>query len=229
MLRAVRRTLLLLAGLLIVYLCVVAAWSLASVNEAAAGFPAEGQQLQLSKRQTDILLRIEDPSFFSHAGLSVGNGQGFATITSALARQAFLYGLPFDGIKGNMQSFYRRVLECCKKIDLGRDTMALVLNAKVSKERQLAAYVSTVYMGTSNGIQVKGLAQASTQYFGKPLSELTDSEFGGLVAMIKAPNQFHPVRNPSVHALRAARVNAVIAGKCVPGGWFDTSFEHCQP
>lgn len=99
----------------------------------------------------------------------------------------------------------------------------------VRPELQLAAYVSTVYTGTNNGMRLKGLAQASTNYFGKPLDQLTDREFGGLVTMIKAPNYFHPLKNRPAYDLRAARVNAIITGKCAPGGWFDTSFEHCNP
>ena len=50
--------------------------------------------------------------------------------------------------------------------------MALVLNAHLSKERQLAAYVTRVYMGTNDGTQVRGLQQAATSYLGKPLDQL---------------------------------------------------------
>jgi membrane peptidoglycan carboxypeptidase len=229
MLRGVRRAFLILLGLVLAYLGTVAVWSLASVKEATSSFPLATQETQLSKRQTEILLKIEDATFFTHPGLSLSSGQGFATISSAVARQAFLYDVPLDGIKGTLQSFYRRVFECCKKIDLGRDMMALILNSNVSKERQLAAYVSTVYMGTSDGMQLRGFAQASTRYFGKPLHQLTDHEFGGLVAMIKAPNYFHPVKNRPAYELRTAKVLAVISGKCTPDGWFDTSFDHCNP
>lgn len=229
MLRTVRKASLVGLALLSAYLVGVALWSLASVHQVADHYAAPAHGTGLSTHQTEILLRIEDPTFFSHRGLSVGNGQGFATISSAVARDGFLYDVHFDGIKGRFQSFYRSVFECCKKVDVGRDVMALVLNAHLSKERQLAAYISRVYMGTSEGTQVRGLQQAATTYLGKPLDRLTDPEFAGLVAMIKAPNYFHPVKNRPAYALRVARVNAILSGKCTPGGWFDTSFAHCDP
>jgi hypothetical protein len=139
------------------------------------------------------------------------------------------FDVQLDGTNGAFQTFYRRVFDCCKKIDLGRDVMALVLNANLSKEKQLAAYVAKVYMGRNKGIQLKGLEQASGSYLGKPLKQITDQEFAGLVGMIKAPNHFHPIRSRPAYDLRVARVNAIISGRCKPGGWFDTSFEHCNP
>ncbi len=227
MLRTVRKVALIGLVLVSAYLAGAAIWSLASVNQVAE-YAISASGAHLSARQTEILLRIEDPTFFSHQGLSVGKGQGFATISSAVARDGFLYDVHLAGIKGTLQSLYRRVFECCKQVDLGRDVMALVLNAHLSKERQLAAYVSRVYMGTSDGTQIRGLPQAASTYFGKPLDQLADEEFAGLVAMIKAPNYFHPVKNRPAYDLRVARVNAVLSGKCVPSGWFDTAFTQCD-
>jgi membrane carboxypeptidase/penicillin-binding protein len=228
MLSTARKASLVALVVLSAYLAGVAIWSLASVQQVADHYGAQTAGAGLSKQQTAILLRVEDPTFFTHRGLSVGSGQGFATISSALARDGFLYDAHFDGIKGTIQSIYRRVFECCKKVDIGRDVMALVLNAHLSKERQLSAYVARVYMGTTDGAQVRGLQQAATTYIGKPLDRLTDPEFARLVAMIKAPNYFHPVKNRPAYDLRVARVNAILSGKCVPSGWFDTAFAHCK-
>lgn len=226
--RRLRKVVLALLVFMSAYLCVAAVWAWASFDDAIAGAPAANRS-PLSQRQTAILLRVEDPAFFQHAGLSVGKGQGFATITSALARDVYLQGEQLDGAKGVLQRFYRSVFYCCKKIDLGRDVMALVLDANLSKDAQLALYTSNVYMGTHGGEQVKGLEAAASRYLGKPLVEATDRQFIGLVAMIKAPNQYHPVKARAAHALRAARIEALLAGQCQPGGWFDTSFDHCEP
>ncbi|MES2759854.1 MAG: transglycosylase domain-containing protein [Pseudomonadota bacterium] len=201
--RILRKGLLALLVVIAAYLCVVAAWSSASFDSAIAGAIAAPP---LSQRQTDILLMVEDPAFFRHAGLSVGKGQGFATISSAVARDVYLDGEQFDGANGVLQGLYRTVFNCCKKIDLGRDVMALVLNAKLSKEAQLALFTSHVYMGTHGGEQVRGLGAAADRYLGKPLSATTEKEFIGLVAMIKAPNRYHPLKAPAAHALRAARI-----------------------
>ncbi len=182
----------------------------------------------LTPRQQTILLQIEDPTFFEHKGLSLADGQGITTISSSIARDVFLAGSDVQGIKGGFQSFYRAVFACCKKVDIGRDVMALVLNANVSKQRQLALYASDIYMGSAAGVQVKGLEQASVAYFGKPLAQASDKEFTGLVAMIKAPNQFHPLKNPDAFLMREERVAAIVAGACKPDGWFDTTYDNCK-
>jgi membrane peptidoglycan carboxypeptidase len=56
---------------------------------------------------------------------------------------------------------------------------------------------------------------------------LDDDEMARLVAMIKAPNELHPVRNREAYALRLARVRAVLSGRCKPDGWLDTNYAHC--
>ena len=212
---------------LVLYLAIAAGWAAAAFDDVLARWPQEAAPAALSARQRAILLRIEDPTFYSHPGLSLAEGQGVATISSALAREFFLEGPQLDGTKGLLQRFYRRVFDCCKRIDFGRDITALVLNARLSKERQLAMYVQSVYMGRHEGRQVRGLAQAAQAYVGKPLAQLDDAQTAGLVAMIKAPNAYHPVREPAAFALRLARVQAVLDGRCRPAGWFDTDYAHC--
>jgi membrane carboxypeptidase/penicillin-binding protein len=220
--RATSLTLLFLAA----YLGVAAVWAAVSFEDAMAHMPVAARS-PLSARQTAILLKVEDPTFYTHHGLSLADGQGTATISSALARELYLSDLRLSGIEGVFQHFYRAVFGCCRKIDVGRDTMALVLDAKLPKARQLALYADRVYMGTYRGMQVRGLEPAAHIYFGKPLQDLTEHEFIGLVAMIKAPNQYHPVRAAAEHAQRVARIEALLAGQCRPGGWFDTSLDRC--
>jgi len=219
--------LLALLAALALYLAIAAGWAAAAFDELLVRWPQETTPAALSPRQAAILLRIEDPTFYSHPGLSLADGQGVATISSALAREFFLEGRQLDGTKGLLQRFYRRVFDCCKRVDFGRDITALVLDARLPKERQLAMYVQSVYMGRHEGRQVRGLAQAAQAYFGKPLARLDDAESAGLVAMIKAPNAYHPEREPTAYALRLARVQAVLDGTCRPAGWFDTDYAHC--
>ncbi len=219
--------LLALLAALALYLAIAAGWAAAAFDELLVRWPQETTPAALSPRQAAILLRIEDPTFYSHPGLSLADGQGVATISSALAREFFLEGPQLDGTKGLLQRFYRRVFDCCKRVDFGRDITALVLDARLPKERQLAMYVQSVYMGRYEGRQVRGLAQAAQAYFGKPLAQLDDAESAGLVAMIKAPNAYHPEREPTAYALRLARVQAVLDRTCRPAGWFDTDYAHC--
>lgn len=221
------RALLAVMALLLVYLAVVIWWASASVDTLLAQRPA-GSAPQLTQNQLAILLQIEDPTFFTHRGLSLADGQGVATISSAVARDLFLYGPPLAGIRGRLQGFYRGVFACCRKVDFGRDVMALVLDASTSKARQLDLYVDGVYMGRHEGRQLRGLEQGAQAYIGKPLAALDDDEMARLVAMLTAPNELHPLRNPDAYTLRLARVRAVLAGRCRPSGWLDTSYARCD-
>ncbi|MFN3790986.1 transglycosylase domain-containing protein [Massilia sp.] len=216
----------LLAAFVLAYLAVAAAWAWTAFDDALRLAPLT-ETVVLSERQAAILLRVEDPDFYGHPGLSIGQGQGVATISSAVARDLFLGKDRLDGVQGVFQAFYRGVFACCKRIDLGRDMMALVLDARMSKREQLQRYTATVYMGTHEGQQLKGLAQAARSYLGKPLAAATDEEFIRLVAMIKAPNHYHPSRNPAALAERAARIQALLLGSCAPDGWFDTDYAGC--
>ncbi|RZA33314.1 MAG: hypothetical protein EOP92_21510 [Lysobacteraceae bacterium] len=216
-----------LPACVLAYLVVAGCWAWATFDQAVAGARVL-PEAQLTARQTRILTLVEDPAFFEHHGVSLARGQGFATISGAVARDLYLAGVDMEGPAGALQQLYRAVFACCKRVDLGRDLMAVVLDARLSKERQLAVYVSNVYMGTHGGRQLRGLPQAAHSYLGKHLGETTDDEFIRLVAMIKAPNGFHPARNPDAHATRLARVRALVAGRCRPGGWFDTALDACD-
>lgn len=72
--------------------------------------------------------------------------------------------------------------------------MALVLHKHLSKEKQLQLYISTVYMGQNNGKGVIGLSEAASAYFNKNFSDLSKEEFIILVAMLDAPNYYHPIK-----------------------------------
>lgn len=208
------------------YLGLAAAWAAHVHDGLAAALPAlHGSAL--SPRQTAILLAVEDPDFQTHAGISIARGQGLATLTSAVTRDFYLMDARLGGAAGVLQRFYAQVQRCCKAVDLGRDAMALVLDARMSKDRQLDYYIGHVYMGSQAGVQVHGLALAALLYAGKPLAALSEHEFVRLVAMIKAPNQYHPLRQPAALAERVARIEALLAGRCKPAGWSDTLLQGC--
>jgi membrane carboxypeptidase/penicillin-binding protein len=209
------------------YLIIVAMWASVSVSYVLPKAPTGNELPLLTLEQKEILLKIEDPTFYNHAGLDISLGQGLTTITSSLARDIFLFGSKLSGIKGGFQSFYRGVFNCCKKVDFGRDVMALVLNRNLSKDQQLHLFVSSVYMGSYKGIQIHGLAAAAEKYFKQPLLNLSNEDFITLVAMLKAPNYFHPSKGLAQLKSRTLRISKILAGECKPSGWFDTTYRHC--
>lgn len=216
-----------IAAFLIFYLGTVWVWANSAapylLGEISPGDPAA----ELRPDQVEALIRVEDPSFFDHHGLDISNGQGLTTITSSVARTLFLGNHQLDGLRGSMQSLYRAVFNCCKRIDIGRDIMALVLDSHATKQEQLRHFVGGAYLGSFDGKAIVGFTDAAQAYFGKTLAELTNDEFLGIVAMLLAPNHYHPVKNPRIHAQRVERVKAVVKGDCEPDGWLDLTYDHC--
>lgn len=212
---------------LFVYLGIVWIWAASASPELLAEISRGRQDTVLKPQYREALLIIEDPKFFEHRGLDISNGQGLTTITSGLAKVVFLESHQLDGARGVLQSFYRGVFDCCKKIDLGRDVMALVLHSKTTKQEQLNLFLNNAYLGSFHGKGVVGFDDAAAAYYGKQLSDLTEEEFYGLVAMLIAPNYYHPLNNPSAHAERVKRVKAVVNGQCEPDGWRDLTYDHC--
>ncbi len=210
------------------YLIVVGCWASLTVIELLPDSMANSGELLLTKQQLEILLKIEDPTFYNHLGVDLSSGQGLTTITSSLARDIFLSDKKLEGVRGGFQSFYSAVFVCCKTFDFGRDVMALVLNKHLSKEKQLQLFISTVYMGQNNGRGVVGLSEAAVAYFDKSLSDLSKEEYIVLVAMLDAPNYYHPVKGAGQLKSRVSKIKSILSGACKPKGWLDTKYSHCN-
>ena len=226
-LKVLKKIILGIVAVITMYLIIVSIWASLSISYLLPAATIGSELSLLSLEQKKILLKIEDPTFYKHIGLDVSQGQGLTTITSSLARNTFLFGRELPGTKGRFQSFYRGVFSCCKKIDLGRDVMALILHRNLSKDQQLQLFVSSIYMGGNKGRQLQGLSSAASSYFGKTLPNLSNVEFITLVAMMKSPNYFHPLKGVEQLQRRVSSIEKILSGACSPDGWFDTSYEHC--
>ena len=165
----------------------------------------------LSPEQKDILLKIEDPGFYHHKGIDFASpGQGMTTITQALVK--LLYFDPFrPGFAKIEQSLIAR----------------FVLNRHLSKNQQLSLFINHAYLGRFGNKQIRGFAEASQTYFGKPFEELNRDEFIGLIAMLIGPNAIRPDK-PAAYEKRIARIKAMLAGKCHPSGVLDASYKGCE-
>lgn len=93
-----------LPALLLAYPAVVALWSLAVVDQVVATYPPEQYAVTLSPDQQAVLLKVVDPNFFAHGGVGLANGQGLTTVTSSLAREAFLFQTELPGFSGGPET-----------------------------------------------------------------------------------------------------------------------------
>jgi membrane carboxypeptidase/penicillin-binding protein len=167
---------------------------------------------ELSQRQIDILLAVEDPNFYTHRGIDLRTpGAGMTTITQGLVK--IHYFKPFKpGIRKIKQTLIAR----------------FALDPLVSKGDQLKLFINEIYMGEHKGRGVRGFEDAAQAYYDTPFSEISEDEYIGLVAMIIAPNTYHPAKHPEMHAERVRRIKRLISGAASPNGWLDVYLEGCK-
>jgi 1A family penicillin-binding protein len=136
----------------------------------------------------NAFLAAEDSRFRSHLGIDpIGVGraavsniaaggvtEGGSTITQQLAKTRFL---------SNKRTMSRKAIEA---------GLALMIEARLSKDEILEAYLNEIYLGHRDGREVRGLGEAARVYFGKTPQKLTPAEVAVIAGMIRAPNRDNP-------------------------------------
>jgi penicillin-binding protein 1A len=145
----------------------------------------------MPRRVIEAFLAAEDKNFFSHPGVDVlsvvragltnirnmGSNRrpiGASTITQQVAKNFLLT---------NEVSWERKVKEAI---------LAFRIERAFTKWRILELYLNEIYLGYGS----YGVAAAALNYFNKTLDDLTLAEAAYLAALPKAPNNYHPVRQP---------------------------------
>lgn len=152
----------------------------------------------------NAVISIEDRDFETHAGIKMwrivsaayrdvvsgANVQGASTLTMQLARNLFL---------SRERTYRRKVHEIL---------LAIQLERHFTKEQIFTLYANQIYLGHG----VYGLETGAEYYFGKHAKELALEEAALLASLLKAPNNYSPIRNPEA-ALRRRNliINAMLA------------------
>jgi 1A family penicillin-binding protein len=183
-------------------------------------YSADGQPwFSLDERREDVALAdisphlrravvaVEDRRFQHHHGLdlfamaraTVRNAQelraveGASTITQQLARTLFL---------SNRRTLARKLQEA---------GLALMLEAKLSKDQILELYLNRVYFGAG----LYGAQRISRALFDKPARDLTLGEAAVVTALIRAPSALSPWANPEGAMRRSQLVLATMRAQRV--------------
>ena len=145
----------------------------------------------MPRRVVQAVLSAEDKTFYTHAGIdmlgvvraalvnlrNLGSSRrlvGASTITQQVAKNFLL---------SNELSWDRKIKEAI---------LAFRIERTFSKDRILELYLNEIYLGLGS----YGVAAAALNYFNKSLDELTIPEAAYLAALPKAPNNYHPIKNP---------------------------------
>ncbi len=138
------------------------------------------------------LLAVEDRQFFEHHGVSPrgiarallanlragATVQGGSTLTQQLAKSYFLSA---------ERSLWRKLNDVA---------IALILEARYSKEAILEAYLNEVYLGQDGARAIHGFGLAARHYFARRLEELSLPEVALLAGLVKGPSLYNPRRHP---------------------------------
>ena len=138
------------------------------------------------------LTLVEDQNFYKHHGVAplsivralianIAAGrtvQGGSTLTQQLVKNLYLT---------REKQIIRKVKEAL---------MAIVIDARYSKDQILEAYLNEVFVGQNGDLGVHGFGLGSHFYFDRPVAELDVAEIALLVGMVKGPSYYNPRRHP---------------------------------
>ena len=153
---------------------------------------------QQSSVAINMLLITEDQSFFEHSGVD------FKEIVRVI-RDYVLHDKPLRGastltqqlIKNSLLTRERTVTRKLKEV-----LMALLLEMSFDKQFILNRYMNNVYLGQKGARPVRGFGEAAQFYFNQTIELLSLEEVATLVALVKGPSFYHPVRHPQRLAKR---------------------------
>jgi penicillin-binding protein 1B len=151
----------------------------------------------------EAIKTVEDRRFEDHFGIDplavaraiVANlkagaiKQGGSTLTQQLVKNYFL---------DNRRTAWRKLREAA---------MAVILELHYDKDDLLNAYINEIYMGQDGNRAIHGFGLASQFYFSRPLDELDLPQIAVLVALLRGPGYYDPLRHP---ARARARRNLVL-------------------
>jgi penicillin-binding protein 1A len=162
-------------------------------SEEFASFARERREMlgegELPARLQQAILAAEDANFFQHGGIDPqgilrslvrnlfeGSRIGGSTLTMQLARKLYL----------TPEKTWRRKIE--------EALLTVEIEKSYSKQQILTLYSNLMYLGHGN----YGMQAAATDFFGKPVAELTVTQAATLAGILQRPSSYSPYNRPDL-------------------------------
>lgn len=165
----------------------------------------------LGAERLQWLLRVQDPAFWDHGGVDFStDGAGATTISQSVSKR-----LAFERFKPGIGK-------------VRQTGYALGLEQNLTKDQILALWLDSLEMGHGPDGWMTGFFEASTEIYGATPSQIADTEFLSLVAVLIAPGTFDLRRPDRALAARVERIERLIANACAPLDHGDVWLEGCR-
>jgi len=176
---------------------------------------------KLSPNVINALVATEDNHFYSHSGIDfgrefsiilygmIGKRQGASTITQQLAKNQFADEKPATNV-------INRILQKLREL-----IIAIRIEKHYTKQEILTMYLNTVDFGNNTA----GIQSAAQTYFNTTADKLTPEQAATLIALLKAPTKYSPLK----HAGASKQRRDFILGRMASEGFLsEGQAKECQ-
>src|SRR5437660_6991306 len=154
----------------------------------------------------DAFIAAEDVRFRRHPGIDpIGMARALFTDLRA-------HGITQGGSTIDQQIVKARYLsqERTWRRKFTEIVLALLLDARMSKDEILEIYLNDIYLGHRGGKPVLGVDEAARLYFAKLPAHLRVDEAALLASIVRAPNRDTPQKRPDIARARRDAILAVM-------------------
>jgi penicillin-binding protein 1A len=147
----------------------------------------------ISPNVTNALIATEDNHFYQHSGIDfgrnftiilymlIGKKQGASTITQQLSRNLF-------SDEDRAHNPVKRIIQKLQEL-----ITAVRIEKHYTKQEIITMYLNTVDFGSNTF----GIGSAAQTYFNTTPDKLTPDQAAVIIAMLKAPTTYSPIRHPN--------------------------------
>ncbi|MGF1454297.1 MAG: transglycosylase domain-containing protein [Alphaproteobacteria bacterium] len=182
-----------------------------ALQQRAAALRAGGKGPDsLGAERLAILLAVQDPGFYDHAGVDLSTpGAGLTTVTQSVAKR-----MAFEDFKPGLRK-------------LRQTTYALSLERRLTKDDILTLFLAHVPMGRAEEGWIEGFHKGAEVFFGGQPADIPRQDFIALTAVMIAPGRLKLAAPDPLLKSRIRRIARLADGACAPVDLRDVWLRGC--